>query len=101
MPKKSKAGKTENRRPWEGQGNPVKRMRWSLLDKIGEDEVFGLYLDEDTVADVLTIIFPDSGNRARKHFVEWLKQGQDGRWERWEQVKRLKGEVLADEANRS
>lgn len=68
------------------------------LNSIGEELIFDRYLEVGNVRKVINEIGDegDIGRIAVGTFYDWLKR--DGRWERWQEVLRIRGQISADEA---
>lgn len=82
-------------------GRPVRRHRRRELEKIGEDHVFGLYLEVGTVRALLHALGIPAGSW--QTLYDFLRESQvpeherTGRWERWQQVLEVRGELYRDE----
>lgn len=80
-------------------GSPIKRRRLALLEDMGEEAVFRRYIELGSVKLVTEDLFEPAREGAnsvgRMDFYKWLKD-EPGRWERWQEVQRLRGHVEAD-----
>lgn len=77
------------------------RQRMKQLDELGEDEVFGRYLELGSTRRLTQQLFEpkDKASGAtdygRRELYKWLKQ-EHGRWERWQEIKKERADVEVD-----
>jgi hypothetical protein len=81
----------------------ITNARLAQLEELGEEGVFRLYLEHGTVKAVVRCLFepapnyPDAQDYGRLEYYKWLKQ-DPGRWDRFREIRKLRGHVEADEA---
>lgn len=79
---------------------PITTMRIGMLAELGEDEFVRLYLQHRTLLKTLMAIYghPDKYEHVDVHpFYKWL-DAVPGRREWWDEVKKMRGELDAEEA---
>jgi 2-methylcitrate dehydratase PrpD len=78
----------------------IATQRRAMLDMMGEEEVFALYLEEGTVQKVVAKLFkPHKGGKVgRTDFYEWLNAGGEERKKRWQEVKKIRGDMHFEQA---
>ena len=79
----------------------ITQARIQTLEKLGEQAVFEKYLESKSVRAMMNELFEPHGEGAkqvgRTSFQAWLKEAE-GRLERWEEVKAMKGDLIAEGA---
>ena len=82
-------------------GNPITEQRMLMMDDMGEEEVFAMYVEIGTVRGLCDELFEAHGEGAKRPSVvslyKWL-HSVDGRYERWVEIKKLRGDLEFDEA---
>lgn len=97
---KRKAKKPPAERPKRG-GKVIALARLAQLDAMGEEEVFQKYIEHGSTVAMCKDIFephPDYPNAARwgtDELYKWL-HSVEGRWERWQVVRGLRGHIELD-----
>ena len=82
-------------------GKKLQRSRMELLDKLGEEKVFALYMEHGSTRAMNAAIFEphqdskDSQDYGRNALYAWLK-ADEGRWERWQRTRKMRGHVEVD-----
>lgn len=80
-------------------GQPIIRAAKNAIAKLGEDEIWLMYLECKTVKKLVAAIEERTGHKmpAGVHvFYKWL-DAEEGRRERWAQVKKIRGDLAFDE----
>lgn len=80
-------------------GSPIARARRAKLEELGERKVFETYLEVGTVQGMMQELFTSHGGKGVRPnvFYNWLR-AEDGRWERWQEFKKMRGHIEADKA---
>jgi hypothetical protein len=81
-------------------GKPIARARRKVLDELGEDKIFAMYIEYGSVSRLMDKVIgrPDGVSEmswGRADFYKWLRASPE-RWERWQQAKLDRGHVEAD-----
>ena len=80
-------------------GRKIQRARLAHLDTLGEEAVFRVYLEEGSVVAMCQQLFEPATEDAKRwgtdELYRWLHMG-DGRWDRWQKVRALRGHIEAD-----
>jgi hypothetical protein len=80
-------------------GRKIQRARLAQLDTLGEEAVFRCYLEEGSVVAMCAELFEPTTEDAKRwgtdELYRWLHAGE-GRWERWQKVRELRGHVELD-----
>ena len=81
-------------------GKGVTRFRVATLKSVGESGVFSTFLEKGSVGAVAAEYFAprhEGETPGVQAFYDWLRE-EEGRWERWQEIKRLRGTLDADDA---
>ena len=80
-------------------GKTIQRERMAALDKLGEEEVFRLYLEHGSTVAMCKAIFTTKDKNAKRwgtdELYRWLHDTPD-RWQRWQELKVQRAEVEVD-----
>lgn len=79
-------------------GRPIIKAAYKALTTLGEQEIFETYLEVRNVDKMLKLIKPKAGPVSLGVFYAWLHSDKtDGRWQRWQDNKKIIGSSLVEE----